>query len=182
MSSSGPSTVTVFVDGTLSSESISATTEYPPNNTMNSTSLVMLIIGIGMAILILVLTGSITVVLLYFKKSTQPKPKSDYDSLSYSTLCRGDTQQQQTHTLQVPIDLYDQIQLSPSTGQAEPISKAEIENINTLSSHQIDISISNDTEHKITVQSNVSTSEQPTYATVNKEQIYERNEVRTKLE
>jgi hypothetical protein len=130
------------------------------NNAMNGTPAVTVYIGIVVAILILltaIVVVVVTLVLLYLRKASQTKPKADdhYDD-SYSTLCRGETQQLQPHSQQPPTDLYDQIQLSPSTGQAEKVSKAEIENINIPSSHQI--SISPDT----------ATSEHPTYAAVKK--------------
>ena len=106
--------------------------------------------------------------ILHLRKSTQSKQNDDH---SYSTLSR--VAPQQTESLNAPTNLYDQIQLSPSTGQAEIISKAEIENINTytLSSHQtvppiVDIEQCN----KATEQGSVSTSEQPMYAAVKKKQ------------
>ena len=147
------------------------TTVYDPvaqNYAASSASVLPILIGIGVAILI-VLTAilAITLVLLYLRKSTKRKAKSDYDN-SYSTLCRGDTQQLQSHSQQVPSDLYDQIHLSPSTGQAEVISNAEIENINSLSSHQTDYLPNTDKDQS--GQNNVSISEQPTYAAVKKKQ------------
>ena len=69
-------------------------------DTANGTPVVTVFIVIGMAILI-VLTATaivvVTLVLLYSRKSSQPKPKPDYDD-SYSTLCRGETQQLQPHS------------------------------------------------------------------------------------
>ena len=152
----------------VQSDSLIATTydSVIQNYAMNSASVLPVLIGIGVAILI-VLTAIvvITLVLLYLRKSTKPTAKSDYDN-SYSTLCRGDTQQLQSHSQQTPTDLYDQIYLSPSTGQAEVISNAEIENINSLSLHHTD-NLPN-TEKEQSRQSNVSVSEQPTYAAVKK--------------
>ena len=145
-------------------------------DTANGTPVVTVFIGIGMAILI-VLTATavvvVTLVILYSRKSSQPKPKPDYDD-SYSTLCRGDKQQLQPHSQQSPLDtdVYDHIQLSPSTGQSEVVSTTEIENINILSLHQISVSPNTDTDqcNKISEQDNVSTSEQPTHAAVKKKQ------------
>ncbi len=140
------------------------------NNAMNDTPMVTVYIGIGVAILIvltsLIIVVVVTLVLFYIRKSSQPKPKSDYDP--YSTLCRGETQQPQPHSQH---DLYDQIQLSPSTGQAEIASKAEIENISILLSHQTSDSSNTDIDqcNKISEQDNdIVTSEQPTYAAVKK--------------
>ena len=169
MSYSNPSTATVTkANGTNNRTSNSlVTTTYSSiqNNVLNSVSIVIILIGIGAAILIVfTIIIVITLVLLYIRKSTQPTPKSDYDG-QYSTLCRGDTQQLQPQLLQAPTDLYDQIQLSPSTGQTEVISKSEAENTNSLLPHQNDPSLYIDIE-----QSTVSTSEQPTYAAVKKKQ------------
>ena len=146
------------------------------NQEVNGAPGVTTFIGIGVAIpVVLMFIGlvvAVTLVLLYLRKSSHPKAKSDYDN-SYS-LCRVDTQQPcaHPHSRQPPTDLYDQIQLSPSTGQAEIVSKAKIENTNTLSSHQTSVSPNTDTDHcnKISGQDNVATSEQPTYAAVDNKQ------------
>ena len=66
------------------------------------------------------------------KKSSQRKSECDN---SYSTLRRGPTQQLQQQSLDPASDLYDRIELSPSTGQAEFISKTETDNTNNLSPH-----------------------------------------------
>ena len=114
------------------------------------------------------------------RKSTQ-KRKVDYDS-SYSTLCRESGQQMQSQSLHTSNDLYDQIQLSPSTGQAEFISRNETANTNNSPPHRTEYVIhpSVDKEKptsaklKITASTissqdeDKSTSEQPTYAVVNK--------------
>jgi hypothetical protein len=99
-------------------------------NAMNGTPMVTVFIGIGVAILIVVtaIVVVVTLIFLYLRKS---KLKTAYDN-SYSTLSR-ETQQLQPHSQQPPTDLYDQIQLSPSTGQAESTSK---EYINIPSLHQ----------------------------------------------
>ena len=145
------------------------------NNTMNVAPVVTILIGIGVAIpiVLLVIVVIVTLVLLYLRKSSQPKSKSGYDD-SYSTLCRGETQQLQPPSQQPPLDtdLYDQIQLSPSTGQSEMISTTEIENINIPSSQQPSASPNTNTDpgNKISGENNVSTSEQPTYVAVKKKQ------------
>ena len=139
------------------------------NNATKGTSVITILIGIGVAILIaLTAIVVVTLVLVYLRKSTQPKSKSDNDD-SYSTLYRVDNQQQQPHSRQPPTDLYDQIQLSPSTGQSEMVSTTETENINILSSQQTSVS-DTDQCNKISEQNNVSTSEQQMYAAVKKKQ------------
>ena len=171
------------ISGSESADSISTSTngELDPNNTaigtqnnaVNVASVVTILIGIGVAIPIalLVIVVVVTLVLFYLRKSSQPKPKSNYDD-SYSTLRRGDNQQQQPHSQQPPTNLYNQIQLSPFTGQSEIVSTTEIENINIPSSQQKSASPNTDTDqcNTISEQDNVSTSEQPTYAAVKKEQ------------
>ena len=159
-------------NGSLSPSDPTATT-YNSNGIANGTQGVTILVGIGVAILIVLaaIVVVVTLVLLYLRKSSHPKAKSDYDN-SYSTLRRGDTQQPQPHSQQPPTDLYDQIQLSPSTGQAEIVSKAETENTNTLSSHHTRVYTNIDKDHcnKISGQDNVAMSEQPTYAAVDNKQ------------
>ena len=106
--------------------------------------------------------------------------KLNYDT-SYSTFSRENARQINSQLLHTPAELYDQIQLSPSTGQAEFVSTNEIENINNSSpppSHDIHPIV--DTEQpkcpsSATQQINLSqydeeksSSEQPNYAVVNK--------------
>ena len=114
------------------------------------------------------------------RKSAQ-KSKVDYDS-TYSTLCRESAQQMQSQSLHTSNDLYDQIQLSPSTGQAEFISRNETANTINPPPHQTEYGIHPSVDKdkpksaklKITASTiasqdeDKSTSEQPTYAVVNK--------------
>ena len=145
------------------------------NNAMNVAPVVTILIGIGVAIpiVLLVIVVIVTLVLLYLRKSIQPKSKSCYND-SYSTLHRRETQQLQPHSQQPPLDtdLYDQIQLSPSTGQSEMVSTTETENINIPSLQQLSASPNTNTDqgNKISGENNVSTSEQPTYVAVKKKQ------------
>ena len=137
------------------------------NKATSSAPVVVMLVGISVAILIVLLVVAVPIfAFLYLRKD---KAKSDYDD-SYSTLCRGETQQLQPHSQQPPLDtdLYDQIQLSPSIRQSEVASEAEIENIYIPSSQQSSISPNTDTDQgkKISEQDNVSTSEQPMYAAV----------------
>ena len=88
----------------------------------------------------------------------------------------------QSQSLHTSNDLYDQIQLSPSTGQAEFISRNETANINNPPPHQTEYGIHPSVDKdkpksaklKITASTistqdeDESTSEQPTYAVVNK--------------
>ena len=92
---------------------------------------VTVVIAIGVSITILLTLSTtliiIVIVLICNYKRRSAKQKFNTDS-SYSTLSRGTEQQ-------VPIqhdsaELYDQIHLSPSTGQTEFIPKHESENIN----------------------------------------------------
>ena len=115
------------------------------------------------------------------RKSAQ-KRKVDYVDSSYSTLCRESGQQMQSQSLHTSNDLYDQIQLSPSTGQAEFISRNETANTNNSPPHQTEYGIHTSVDKdkpksaklKITASTistqdeDKSTSEQPTYAVVNK--------------
>ena len=148
------------------------------NKATSSASMVAMLVGISVAILIVLLVVAVPVfAFLYLRKD---KAKSDYDD-SYSTLCRGETQQLQLHSQQPPLDtdLYDQIQLSPSIRQSEVATEAEIENIYIPSSQQPRVSPNTDTDqgNKISEQDNVSTSEQPTYVAVKiKQKTPERKE------
>ena len=108
------------------------TTNYPANSVENSRAvdgvlLIAIVIGIIIA-LITVLTAAAIIFTVVHKKMYTTK--QDYDT-SYSALSRASAQRIQPQSLNAPTDLYDQIQLSPSTGQAEFVSKAEIENINS---------------------------------------------------
>ena len=147
----------------------SPTTTNEASGAVSRVMIVSIVVGLIAVLTVLIITAIIALV-FYCTKSTQ---KQDYD-LSYSTLYRGDTQQMQPQSLQAPTDLYDQIELSPSTGQTEVISKNEAENTNSLLPHQNEPSPNIDTEQcKVPVvkeQSTVSTSEQPTYAAVKKKQ------------
>ena len=90
--------------------------------------MIAIVIGIIVAILIVLTSIAVIASILHLRKSTQHKQDDDH---SYSTLSRETTQQ--TESLNAPTNIYDQIQLSPSTGL---ISKAKIDNINALSSYQ----------------------------------------------
>ena len=137
-------------------------------------------IGVLMAILTVLVAIIIAVIALALFVSKSSQRKTECDS-SYSTLHRQGIQQLQSQSLHTPNDLYDHIQLSPSTGQAEFISKTETDNTNNPSPHQgqhninfkVDIQQPKSATMQITAASSQniqskSTLEQPTYAVVNK--------------
>ena len=142
-----------------------------------------ILVGTVVAIVILLILSVMLAIVLYFylRKSTK-KRKVDYVDSSYSTLCRESGQQTQSQSLHISDDLYDQIQLSPSTGQAEFISRNETANTNNPAPHQTEYGIHpsvgkdkpKSAKLKITASTistqdeDKSTSEQPTYAVVNK--------------
>ena len=57
------------------------------------------------------------------------KLKEDKQDCLYSTLDREKKIKIQSQTIDTSAEFYDQIRLSPSTGQSEPISKTECENV-----------------------------------------------------
>ena len=151
-------------------------------------------IGVVMAILTVLVAIIVVVIALAFfvRKSSQRKTECDN---SYYTLRRGPTQTQQLESLCPPSDLYDHIQLSPSTGQAEFISKTETDNTNNPSTYhgQHNINSRVDMQHSksatITAASSKdipshdieSTFKQPTYAVVNKKEKKTQKELETAI-
>ena len=111
----------------MSSESMTVK-EYLADYTDNNNALLPLWITIGVATATLTVLVTIVVIIalaLYLRKSSQKKTECDN---SYSVLHREENQQLQSQSLHTPNDLYNHIQLSPSTGQAEFISKTETGN------------------------------------------------------
>ena len=157
--------------------SITSTTITSQANGVSSTSesdIANLIIGVVVAILILVLLAAIalTVIIVMSRKSV--KRKSNFDS-SYSALNRGTPQQLQPLAVHNSSELYDQIHLSPLTGQAEFICNNETEN--PQSQQGIYTNIEEQPLHVLLQTAgsnepskNASNTEQPTYAVVNKKQ------------
>ena len=151
---------------------------------------VWMIIGIAVPTLIGLTTIAVITLVLFVRKSSQRKSECDN---SYSILSRGPTQQLQSQLLDPASVLYDRIELSPSTGQAEFISKTETDNKNNPSPHhnQYGIHHSVDTEQpksatmqisdsslkNIPSHDNEYTNEQPTYAVFNKERKNEKEPV-----
>ena len=153
------------------------------NNNNNALLPAWITIGVATAILTILVAIIVAVIslALFMRKSTQQKTECDS---SYSTLHRENTQQLQPQSLHLPNDLYDRIELSPSTGQAEVISKTETDNTNNPSSHRgqhsinpsVDMLQPKSASMQITaassqnIQSHKSKRilEQPTYAVINK--------------
>ena len=152
----------------------------------NSVTEIIAIVVSLIVLLVLLVALIITVVALVYKR--KGAQKKFYIDSSYSTLKRGTGQQIQPQPLQQDsAQLYDQIHLSPSTGQTEYIPKSETANANntsetsqnydpTYSTASEDIaehsSIPNTGNQATTSQlpslqkACESTSEQPTYAAV----------------
>ena len=141
---------------------------------------VMAIIAIGVSIAILLILSTtliiIVIVLIWNYKRRSAKQKLYTDS-SYSTLSRGTGQQIQPQSVEHEnIELYDQIHLSPSTGQTELISKSESENINnpthpihSNTEHSVSPSAAPQVNPHLTPQNTDEiTFEQPTYAAIDK--------------
>jgi hypothetical protein len=124
------------------------------------------VVGTLLLIIIISLIIILSLIAWYRKRGTRksevdPNSRSTRDDASYSTLERGTRQQTQPQDSNYT-DLYDQIHLSPSTGQTELISKTEnktAEDINT------NIYSSVDTEN---FQLKESKPEDATYAVVDK--------------
>ena len=96
---------------------------------------VIIAIGVSTAIrLILSSVLIVTVVVLTWSYKRRSAKKELYTDTLYSTLSRGFGQQIQPQSVQQEFaQLYDQIHLSPSTGQTEFIHKFESANINNPS-------------------------------------------------
>ena len=132
----------------------------------------LLLAGVTVTALTVVVGISVLVVLLLlWRKKRIQKNKMNcnlgrQDGL-YSTLDRGTKQQAQPQSHDASTELYDQIQLSPSTGQSEPIqSETENDKINiVVSSTQLDCH-NMEKPHKIEPEK--SNSEFATYAVVDK--------------
>ena len=92
-------------------------------------------IGVSIAILLIIsITLIITVVVLVLNRKRRSAKQNLYTDRSYSILSRGTGQQTQPQSVQQDsAQLYDQIHLSPSTGQTEFIPKSESANINNPS-------------------------------------------------
>ena len=147
------------------------------------------VITIGVSITILLILSTIliitVVVLIWCYKRRSTKQNLIYTDSPYSTFSRKTGQQIQPQSLQNDsAELYDQLHLSPSTGQTEFISKSETANINKSSlvpwnSHPTHSTAGDDrAEHSLAPnaanQATISqktheiTCKQPTYAAIDK--------------
>ena len=133
-------------------------------------------IATGIVIAMLVALTAIGAIPLGIKIRKSSRQKMKCDDL-YSTLNRESIRQQQPQSLTVLNDLYDRIELSPSTGQTEFISKTDTNNINNPSlrhdQHSIYSSVENEQPMSTAMQT---TAKQTTYAVVNKKKQTEGKE------
>ena len=154
-----------------------------PQNSTSGT----IVIGVSIAILLLSTILIVIVVLLIWSYKRRSAKQNLYTDSSYFILSRGSGQQIQPQSIQQDsAGLYDQIHLSPSTGQTEFIPKPESTNINnpstTLQNSHPTYSIADDnkveysmapnaanqatTSQRLSQKTHKSTCEQPTYAAV----------------
>ena len=159
------------------------TTTLSASNAANDVFTISIIIGIITTILMVLIATVVIALILFRRKSIQQK--SNTNGL-YSTLSRKNAQQMQPQSLHTPAELYNQIKLSPSTGQTEFNSIPESESINNNPPpppYDIHPSVNTDKPNSaipqttVTAASNLSphdaeesTSEQPTYAVVDKKE------------
>ena len=158
-----------------------ADTEILKDQLNSVTEIIAIVVSLAILLVLSVALIIMVVALIYKRKGVQKKL---YIDSSYSTLNRGTGQQIQPQSLQQDsAQLYDQIHLSPSTGQAEYIPKSETANANNpsqtaqnshsaysiaggdISEHSSTLNTGN--QAKIPQRACESTSEQPTYAAVN---------------
>ena len=147
-----------------------------------------IIIGVVIATLILILLVVLALIVLVVMSRKSVKRKTNCDS-SYSALNRGTPQQLQPLALHNSSELYDQIHLSPLTGQAEFIRNNETENTNNPQRQQgvrpsieeQPLQVSLQTAGLNESSENASNTEQPTYAVVNKKQKKKKHTVGKEL-
>ena len=173
---------TIKTDHSGDSSSTSTTTMSKANGVSltNDSDTLNIIIGVVIATLILILLvvlALIVIIALVVMSRKSVKRKTNCDS-SYSALNRGTLQQLQPQAVQNSSELYDQIHLSPLTGQAEFIRNSETENMITPQSQQGIYPSIEEQPLQVSLQTaglnesseNASNTEQPTYAVVNKKQ------------
>ena len=95
----------------------------------SNSSIEIIVTVVSIPILVIVLIITVVALIIWSYKRRSAKHKFNVDN-TYSTLNRGSRQTQQQTTQQDSAELYDQIHLSPSTGQTEFISKPQSENTN----------------------------------------------------
>ena len=139
-------------------------------------ALILTVILTILVLLVCIIT-LITVVLLWYYKRRTHKLTTDSNleeqDTSYSTLDRETKQQIQQQSLSTHTDLYGKIQLSPSTGQSEPISKSDCEDTNTFTSTSLDCHYMQESDSAAktnpkSLETGNDNSEFLTYAVVNK--------------
>ena len=143
---------------------------------------------IATVLILLVAVSIIIAVLLVSRHKGTHRLNIDFNTGdlddSYSTFDRGTKQQIQLQSLNAPADLYDQIQLSPSTGQSEHVSKNESEDTDTFTSitpdcHHIQESDVTETNRE-SLDTGKYNSEDVTYAVINKRKEKEEAKVKNK--
>ena len=131
----------------------------------SSIEIIATVVSIPILLIVLIIT---VVALIWSYKRRSAKHKVNVDD-TYSTLNRGSRQtRRQQITQQDSAELYNQIHLSPSTGQTEFISKPQSENINNP--HSYSHPTHPDTENSVTNESTASqtNSSIATYAAIDK--------------
>ena len=122
-------------------------------------------IGISTAILLILSSALTIIVVVLIRNYRRRSAKQElYNDSSYSTLNRdSELQVQPQYTQQNSNELYNQIHLSPFTGQTEFISKSQNKNINSHPTHP-------DTENSVINASAPSQTNSPltTYAAIDK--------------
>ena len=133
------------------------------------------VVGALLLVVVIPLIVTLSLILWYhkrktYKSETDPNSASMREDASYSTLERGTRQQIQPQASK-SIELYDQIYLSPSTGQTELISNIESETSEGISIPLSNVYSSVDIENSQPITSSETEKSKPedaTYAVVNK--------------
>ena len=169
---SNTTAVTISRTSQITKNTLQNTESYQNSTISNKTvevsdnSQLYIVLPVVTTVVIMTLVLVVTLLLLLFlyrKKSRILKTDVELDD-TYSTLDRGTKQQLQPQSLDASTGLYDQIQLSPSTGQSELISKTECPTNHTslTSSH----THKKEEHHETEIET--SKSEYATYAVVDK--------------
>ena len=133
----------------------------------------MVSITIGLIAIVVILLAALSIIILlllqwYNKRTGNVKMESDFkEDLSYSTLNRGAKQETQPPSLNPSVELYDQIQLSPSTGQSELIHSKILIISSSSGSNQMQESTVTETNSEL-LEMEKNNLGNPTYAVVDK--------------
>ena len=159
-------------DKTFNTSSYSVTVNTVGPDISTSNDALKVAIGIIMAIATLLTTVLVLIaVVIFARKSIKQKRENDSP---YSVLRRGTTRQLQPPVDNNPSDMYDQIKLSPLTGQAEFDCNAETGNTSSnmqcqrSTSHSVEINQPKITSSPQTTDKHIDNTEHATYAVVNK--------------